>query len=401
MWRNGHEVIGSGAWVSVTRGGGEPRRGWEPVLDADDTRRARVRIAAITSRLAGAVGVPCDLADGHAGRAVLAATLDQAGIDHPLRAAGELRAARAAAATTPLENGLWQGLGGIMWASAYLGAGPQTTRSADAHLLGVLERATASSEFDLIRGVVGIGVYALERLDHEHGRRMLGLAVDHLAATIEPADQPLSWRRPMRFDELPWEWDTGMAHGVAGAIALLTRAAARGVHAEVANRLIDESVPRLIRLADPTGISAAFPSFTDPDARAPRQIGWCRGDLGIATALHHAAVARRRDDWRDAVREVLHAAARITPERRPPRDSSLCHGSAGNGVIFHRHFQATGDPVYADAARAWYRHALDQSVPEDPGMLTGAVGVALALTAAATATPPSWDRALLISTVAR
>jgi hypothetical protein len=97
----------------------------------------------------------------------------------------------------------------------------------------------------------------------------------------------------------------------------------------------------------------------------------------------------------------------------PPRHS---HGN------FNRLFQATGEECFAEAARFWLERTLAMRQPgrgiggylswspgedgalawrAEPGLLTGAAGVALALLAAATPVEPSWDRMLLASVPAR
>jgi hypothetical protein len=75
--------------------------------------------------------------------------------------------------------------------------------------------------------------------------------------------------------------------------------------------------------------------------------------------------------------------------------------------------QAAADSQLADAARFWFAHALEMRTPgrgiagftareadtwvADPGILTGAAGIGLALLAAITPIEPEWDRILLLS----
>jgi hypothetical protein len=81
--------------------------------------------------------------------------------------------------------------------------------------------------------------------------------------------------------------------------------------------------------------------------------------------------------------------------------------------MFTSLWNATGAPIFADAARRWYAHLLSQRVPgsgvsgfpswkadgwkSDASFLTGASGIALALLAAVTDIEPQWDRALAMS----
>ena len=109
-------------------------------------------------------------------------------------------------------------------------------------------------------------------------------------------------------------------------------------------------------------------------------------------------------------------AARRPPEETGVVDAGLCHGAAGLGHLFNRLYQATDEPKLADAARYWFGRALEMRSPgsagagfsallephsklwrPEPGFLTGAAGVGLALLAATSDVEPAWDRLLLLS----
>ncbi len=142
---------------------------------------------------------------------------------------------------------------------------------------------------------------------------------------------------------------------------------------------------------------------------------WCYGDPGISAALLCAA------RWtKDAALEVEAIEIGLRAAQRPPErcgvvDAPLCHGAAGLGHLFNRMFQATGDRRFLDAALIWFDRTLEMKRegegiagyaswrPQeggwsaDPGLLSGATGVALALVGAATDVEPLWDRLLLAS----
>jgi hypothetical protein len=67
----------------------------------------------------------------------------------------------------------------------------------DELLVRHLERPGVTPHFDLIVGLVGIGVYALEGLPSPSARRCLELVLDRLAQTAEDIDEgEIAWRRP-------------------------------------------------------------------------------------------------------------------------------------------------------------------------------------------------------------
>src|SRR5207248_4085436 len=111
-------------------------------------------------------------------------------------------------------------------------------------------------------------------------------------------------------------------------------------------------------------------------------------------------------------------AAERPPDEAGVFDGGLCHGAAGLGHLFNRLFQATGEPRLREAAQFWFQRTLELRRPQgsiagfaawgpgpdgslnwtdDPGFLTGAAGIALALLAATTPIEPAWDRVFLAS----
>ena len=138
---------------------------------------------------------------------------------------------------------------------------------------------------------------------------------------------------------------------------------------------------------------------------------WCYGDPGVAAASWSAA-RRLGTPTRDA-----EALARACAIREPAlcgvRDAGLCHGALGLAHLNNRFFQASRDPVFRDAARAWFARGLAMRRPGEgvagffavegddarqraaPGFLDGAAGIGLALIAGLQPTEPGWDRLLL------
>ena len=262
--------------------------------------------------------------------------------------------------------------------------------------------------WDLISGLVGLGVYALERPGAK-GAPLRARAVTHLGALAEDAGGGRTWRAPpVLLRGAAWEknrngyLNLGLAHGSAGAIALLAGA----IDAPGARELIEPAVAWL-RGHDRGDPAGRFPLMLGQDIPDNRVEGWCYGDQSVAWALLRAGQAAGRSDWIDHAVDVARAAARRSPEAH--MGVSLCHGTVSRGHMFNRLAQVTGDAELAEAARRSYRAALDARRPgagpggyppetTSPvtGILTGPVGVALGLEAAISEVEPSWDRMLLV-----
>lgn len=321
--------------------------------------------------------------------------------------------------------GGWCGLG---WALEHLtesANGEENLAGLDAQGVALLEELAAQPKqaaLDLVGGLVGLGVYLVERLPRPAARRGLELLVGHLERRAEPTPRGhLTWRTPAHL--LPAHrrveggaWDLGVAHGVPGIVALLARIHEAGIARAAPQELLEGAVGWVLeqRLAVDDGPS--YPRRLAPEEEPePCRIAWCYGDLGIAVVLTDAGLRVGRGDWRGAGLELARHAATVRGEASGVIDPGLCHGAAGNGHLFHRLYQATGDEACRAAARHWFRETLryrsdDRGIggfqsnfpghpttpwQDDAAFLTGATGIALALLAATTELEPGWDRLLL------
>ncbi len=332
-------------------------------------------------------------------------------------------------ARAPSEAGL-SGLAGLGWVvERVVGRGVELLCSQlDAQLEAALRGDHWRDTFDLIGGLAGIGVYALERVRRPSGRRILAQIVRCLGEMATVRRPGLAWRcdprwKPDLLRARPYlAWDLGVAHGVPGVIAFLGRVAAADVDAAVRDRassLLGGAVAWLLTQQLPGDAEGCFAIAAGRGApRAAARVAWCYGDLGVSAALLVAARAIGEPTWeREAVRIALRAAAR-EEGRSGVVDAGLCHGAAGVAHVLHRLHLQTRDERLADASRTWFARTLAmraegrgsvgsrarsqdaQRRPHwkaEPGFLSGAAGIALALVAATTGEDPAWDRALLIS----
>ncbi len=419
---------------------------WRPLLAGNLADRALDTARSIGKTLAGPLADwgplelppaarggkrPASLAGGTAGLAVLFAYLAESDVDiDGFKTALELLDESAdTVASVAMDPSLYGGFTGVAWAVSHVtnpaDDADDPATDVDLEILSLLDRSPWTGDYDLVSGLVGFGVYALERLPRPAASRCLERIVDRLGETAEPDGDGLTWHTspgqmaPLRRDECPnGNYDLGLAHGVPGVIALLGRISAAGISRELARRLLDGAVAWLLRQGR-SGKGSRFsywlvPGVEPGDCRS----AWCYGDPGVAAALFLAGRSVGEPEWeREAVEVALHAARRQT-EAAGVLDAGLCHGAAGLGHVFNRMWQSTGNEDLRRAAAFWLERAIEMRQPgaglagfssawrdddgsvrqvQDPGLLTGIAGIALALLAAATPVEPEWDRLLLLS----
>jgi hypothetical protein len=334
----------------------------------------------------------------------------------------------------PMVPALYGGFTGIAWTGAHLdrlrGTGGQEGGNAydaiDEALSDLLfDPAPWTADFDLINGLVGFGVYALERLPQPWAVSSLPRILDRLEETCERSADGVTWFTPparvppSQREHVPHGYyNLGVAHGTPGVVAFLASALEAGVGVERVRPLLTDAVRWLLAHQQPPPCPSRFAMWitpAHPHSDRPSRLAWCYGDLGVSIALLQAARSAREPTWESEALSI----ARLAAARRGPDtavlDSGVCHGAAGIGHCFNRLFQATQDPVFEEAARFWLTRSLEMWPPGEgyaslkvwdslksdwtvkAGFLEGAAGIALSLLAATTTVEPNWDRALLIS----
>ena len=413
---------------------------WRPLLQGRDAERAWAAIHGIAEALrpeaenSDASALP-GVAGGSAGLALFYAYLGAAtGNDEWTALAQRLiESSIDAVAERPLHPDLYEGFSGIAWAAGHLRGMLFDDDDDDEEeddddpigqsVLQLLSRPELfkRGDFDLIGGLCGYGVYAFDALPRPSARRSLEELAQRLAEIGEPVGESgFSWWSPP--DHIPeWElehspngkFNLGVSHGVAGVLAVLGLCAGTEAMSGEQRSMLDRAVNWLLEQKQ-EGKSWSFPhAVIDGKPSRRERMAWCYGDPGIAAALFATARHCRNERWEAAALDVARTAARRPMDDSGIKDAGICHGASGLAHLFNRMHQASGDPLLAEAAEAWYRYAIDLQQPGSgiggyefyvnmewfpiTRFLDGAAGVGLALLGGVTSLEPSWDRFLAVS----
>lgn len=376
---------------------------------------------------------PASLASGEAGLALAFAVLGRALADESLVAAGHRAMARAVREVRPSAYaGLFLGNPALAAAARALAAGSQHYRGLRAQLADLLSGETAAvladlataaapARYDVVSGLAG---RVLNALAEPPTRRdpTIDAHLTALAGLFEPVERGARIVVPARFSPpvisavAPDGWvDCGLAHGLPGVLAALAIAVSAG--ASPAGRLgsvVRAAADWLVasRSSVPgedwqRGVVLDRGRERDTVGLAPVRPSWCYGTPGAARALWLAGTAIDSPGHRRVAVEAITACCGPETYDRLPAPT-VCHGLSGLLLIV-LHFHAdTGQPVFARAAADLVDRILDQFDPtlllgfrdvetdgtavDSPGLLSGAAGVALALTAAARGVDQRWTR---------
>jgi lantibiotic modifying enzyme len=418
------------------------------VLDGPLRQQALGIVRTIASSLESLPLESANLGSGAAGLAVCFAYLAEGLAEHRYEAIARrlLDQAITMVEAEPMIPSLFGGLAGIGWAASHIGTRlhwtdlEQTLTEIDETLCDCLDQSVWQEGYPLSSGLVGLGVYGLERLGPADDARppaavhILERVVGHLLATVErKPDGATWWTSPERLSlharkKMPdGAHAVGLSEGVAGVVAFLGRVCAaahqldplEGKIEELARPLLDDAARWVLAQEAPEGPPEGFPYAIRPNRpqRNWTRSAWSHGDPGVAAALLEAARCVGEPAWEE---RALMAAVRATTrpvDRTRVFDAGLAAGAAGLGHVFNRLFQATGEPRLAARSRFWFARTMEMRRPgqgiagyaawgpdenaveswlDDPGIIFGAAGIALALLSAATPFEPSWDRMMLV-----
>ena len=357
---------------------------WAPILDgslAAEARSVITEIAACARR--SAISDPT-LATGSSAEALLFAYLFTAHARESDRASAAHFLELAFAHADALSPGLHTGLAGLAWTAEHVRglciADDDVNEDVDAGLLEHVRSFRPDDQWDLHSGLIGIGVYCLER-STAVASAALALVIDRVLAVARRTDAGMSWALAHPPSQIRSRYpqgaaSLGMAHGAASVIAFW-RVACNGDLGEALRWLYAQ---RLANTQFPAAVSL------DGTPGSPAPFCWCNGEPGLAIGLGSLELA-------------LQAAAR-SPDDTPVPDASVCCGASGIALCFARLAHRFDRAELHAAARTWFGRAIAlarERGPYEPGLLRGHAGIALALLAAVTPVEPRWDRVLLLS----
>lgn len=415
---------------------------WKPLLDGVLAATATAAIDDIAAALAALPPNPDvsrarwahNLSSGTAGWALFHAYRANAG---PAAASDERDDERAmqlislaldAAPSAGMDASLYHGITGLAWTVEHLGkhfydlGDIDPLARVDAHLLAQVDRMRRDQPIELMRGIIGLGVYALERLPRPSAMSLVSAVVKAVEDGVTSTEHGFTWSTAPEHlgPDIAFApngyINVGVAHGVTGIVSFLARCIAADVEVARARRLLEGAVEWLLTQRESApGDRHLFPAFVMPDRVVPPgHWGWCHGELGIACVLEVAGRITETTAWLAAARETALATAAQPIGALGFDDAGLCHGACGAGHLLHRLYRATAEPALAAAARRCFEHGLAMRRPaigvagfqefeppdrwlDTPGLLAGAAGIGLALVSAVTDQVPGWDAVFLIS----
>ncbi|WP_066938280.1 lanthionine synthetase C family protein [Streptomyces sp. NBRC 110611] len=283
----------------------------------------------------------------------------------------------------------------------------------------------ALAEFDTIRGLSGMGALLLRRDVHTE---LLRDVLSYLVRLTEPVKHdgellPGWWSHLAPSGKPSPDYpeghaNNGLAHGIAGPLALLALSARHGITVNGHTEAIRRVCAWLDRWQQDGPAGPWWPYWITREqlrsgqpGHGPYRPSWCYGTAGFARAQQLAALATGNTVRQRMSEDALLRAITDPDQLNETVDLSLCHGFAGLAYITQLvaaksitsglteclpRLLAPITGTAPDELAASLLHAPDGG---DIGLLEGAAGTALALHSfqADTSSMSGWDSCFLIN----
>lgn len=332
----------------------------------------------------------------------------------------------------PMSPDLYGGFSGVAWTIEHIRK--VSKEAVDISCLEEIDEALISllgcekwwGSFDVASGLVGIGVYFLERLPRRSAQSALERIVILLNGLADEAEEEMTWHTgpylldPTTREEFPeGQYSIGLAHGVAGVVSFLGKVHAAGICSSRCSRMMHKAVRWLRNQRLPSGYESMYPRCVVPGRqKEASRVAWCHGDLGVAWALAEAGVELCVKEWQTECNSIVEDALARPIGKTRIRDACLCHGTCGFGHILNRLYHRTRWPPFLRGAQEWFQRTFDLQRQSEglggffsllpsidgqpargvsmPGILMGVSGIGLGLLAAVSSCEPAWDGILLL-----
>jgi lantibiotic biosynthesis protein len=280
-----------------------------------------------------------------------------------------------------------------------------------------ITRDLAENNWDPLHGMVGLGIYYLERNSETGEEVYLARIVDGLLQMCIGKNKVWITRGFDKYNKDNFNF--GMAHGMPGLLSFLAQVHTRKIRQPEIEEVMACCISFLLQYERGEESIYSFPTLIELDEPVPMKdsssrLAWCYGDLCVSNALIHCGKALGRDDWERKGIEVALKTTCRTLANSGCLDASFCHGTVGLMHQYHRLYRATGNETFKQSCENWLEISLREyykpgegiggytswtyneaerrfSAVPSIGLLEGSAGIALVYLSWLCGIEPAWD----------
>ena len=299
----------------------------------------------------------------------------------------------------------------------------------DSCAVPLMEKMGKCGNYDLMGGVVGVGIYLLLRYTTHpaHFRPLLSKTVDILYESAIFDNGRIKWMTIIDTSSKKWGCNLGMAHGIPGIIMFLRKLYLHGIACQKCRILIEGASAYLLsQMHSLQNHSSFYYDVVDlSDNGIDSRLSWCYGDLDVAYTF--LLLSETKGLECGALRKTAYKILKGTTTKQKPvqahvYDAGLCHGCCGLAHMYNRIYQREQSVWIKAAAQNWYKVGIHEMFDQHNGTYagfqlpffddtdeqdkvdsynlsfqTGIAGIALSLISYIKPVIPDWDYFLMLS----
>ena len=317
---------------------------------------------------------------------------------------------------------LFRGLGGLGWVIAHLKKKnfidadlDIVLKLIDESIMTIMLSQIRNKNYDFLHGALGGLLYLMERYNAEDINDYFLLIIKELKNESLTDDGNFLLIDNRKSEKGKTGFNLGLAHGIPGFIALLSIAIKEGTNLKEMKTLIKKNVAWLLQQKRGVNDSSIYPHRIPYGDKDFGQIGWCFGDLGVASSLYLAGETLNIEEWKTEAIDTFRFNSPIRHNIRNIMDAAICHGAISPAHLFNRIYQKTKIEIFKETSQFWYKEVFryksfrdghvgfkSYNVPQNKylknlDLLSGLTGIGLSLISSISNIEPEWDRCLLLS----
>jgi len=218
--------------------------------------------------------------------------------------------------------------------------------------------------YDILHGLVGLGLYFLER----DNLTLTNVIVEELDKIKIVKNNQISWTKYDKYKNYSTVYDMGNAHGNASILYFLSKITARNKPDIKVNELIKGLIIFYLENAQKIegNINSYYPSHIKADkfnlgTHEPEnsRLAWCYGDLGVLhTLLVSSLLINENEIYNNVVEKLENVVKRRSLVDYVDFDAGFCHGTSGIAIIFNNIYTLTGKSIFLEASEFWVNQTL-------------------------------------------
>ncbi len=221
-----------------------------------------------------------------------------------------------------------------------------------------------SGNYDFLHGGIGAIKY------FANSPKFVNQALDALDEVAEKEGDTYKWQSYMPTDN-NYGYNISLSHGIASIVSVMSLLTDIGIDYNKRDKILIGACNYILMQemrSDRYGcyFPALFTQTSGQSTTITSRLGWCYGDLGIATSLWQAGRVLHNQIWQDKAIEIFtFSATRRDLNDCKIVDSGLCHGSSSAYMMFEYMHQQTGRPIFKEASSYWMDKTLEMGEASD------------------------------------